>query len=60
MTELELFWLDESGQAMTEYGLVIALIAAGLMGALTAFKEARENMFVYIADKLTEAFGSGD
>ena len=57
MTCLKLFLSDESGQAMVEYGLVIALVAAAVIGALMAFKEARENMFNYISNKLSEAIG---
>lgn len=57
MTFPERFLLDESGQAMTEYGLVIALVAAGVIGALTAFKEARETLFNNILDKLSAAIG---
>lgn len=57
MTNLKQFLYDESGQAMTEYGLVIALVVAGLIGALTAFREARENMFNFILDKLSEVIG---
>jgi pilus assembly protein Flp/PilA len=36
---MELFkrlWNDEEGQGMVEYGLIIALIAIVVMGALTA------------------------
>lgn len=57
MNWLELFLYDESGQALAEYGLIIALTAVAVISALTAFKEARENMFNYILDKLTEALG---
>lgn len=57
MSWLELFLYDESGQALAEYGLIIALTAVATIAALTAFKEARENMFTYILNKLTDAIG---
>lgn len=60
MSYLNQFLTDESGQAMAEYGLVIALVASGVIGALTAFKEAREDLFSYVLDKLSEALGFGD
>lgn len=57
MIFLNNFLLDESGQAMTEYGLIIALVAVAAITALTAFKEAREAMFNNIVDKLSEVIG---
>ena len=58
MTVVNRFLSDESGQAMAEYGLVIALVVAAVIGALTLFKEARDNIFSNILSKLTEAIGS--
>lgn len=57
MTSLKTFLLDESGQALAEYGLVIALIAVVIIGALTTFKEARETLFNNILDKLSAVIG---
>ena len=60
MNCLKRFLRDESGQAMAEYGLVIAVIVSAVIGALTAFQEARENLFDTIADKFTAAIGQGE
>ena len=60
MTDLNRFLLDESGQAMAEYGLVIAVIVSAVIGALSAFQEARETLFESIADKFTAVLGQGD
>ena len=57
MTSVEIFLHDESGQALAEYGLIIAVVAAGVIGALTAFKEAREALFNTILGKLSAVIG---
>ncbi len=36
---LKRLWKEEEGQGMTEYGLIIALIAVLLIGTLVAFKD---------------------
>lgn len=33
---LKRLWKDEKGQAMSEYGIVLAIIAVGAIAALTA------------------------
>lgn len=38
-------WEDESGQAMTEYGLIIGLIAVALITVLVAFKDKLAAIF---------------
>lgn len=52
------FLSDEAGQAMAEYALIIALVVAAVIGTLTLFKEARDNIFSNILSKLSEAIGS--
>ena len=39
------FFKEESGQGMTEYGLIIALVAVLLIGTLTAFKDKLVTLF---------------
>lgn len=46
---------DEEGQAMTEYGLIIALIAVVVIVALTAMGGQLGDTFDAITDKLTSA-----
>jgi pilus assembly protein Flp/PilA len=45
-------WTEESGQGMVEYGLIIALIAVMLIGALTALNGGLSNTFNSITSKL--------
>lgn len=35
---LQSLWIDESGQDLAEYGLLLALIAVALVGAVIAFR----------------------
>ena len=39
------FWNDESGQGLTEYALIIALVAVGLIGILVLFRNEIGNVF---------------
>lgn len=32
------FWTDESGQGLTEYAVIIALVSVGLLAILIAFR----------------------
>lgn len=43
---------DEEGQALTEYGLIIALIAVALVLGLTALSGGLDGIFAYITEKL--------
>ena len=47
-------WLknEESGQGMVEYGLILALIAVVVIGALTLIGQKIEGNFDYIAEEL--------
>jgi Flp pilus assembly pilin Flp len=38
-------WNDESGQGLTEYAVIIALFAVGLLLVLIAFREAIAQVF---------------
>jgi pilus assembly protein Flp/PilA len=38
-------WNDESGQGLTEYAVIIALVAVGLLLVLIAFREAIAQVF---------------
>lgn len=50
---------DESGQAMTEYGLIIALIAVVVVVALTAVGGQLNTIFETIRTKLGGAVAPG-
>ena len=38
-------WRDESGQGLTEYAVIIALVAVGMLLVLIAFREAIAQVF---------------
>ena len=54
MSKIKSFFRDESGQAMTEYGLIIALVAIVVIGALTLIGTALAGKFNFISAKLNE------
>lgn len=39
------FWSDESGQGLTEYGLILALIALAVLGILILFREELQRVW---------------
>ena len=51
---------EESGQGMVEYGLIIALIAVVLIGALTKLGGSIGTSFEKIQDGLDTANAAGD
>ena len=53
------FFKDESGQGMVEYGLIIALIAIAVIGALSALGPKISGIFTGAANKLVIPSGSG-
>ena len=49
---LKSFWTDESGQGLTEYALIIALVSLGTFVVLGLFKDALITVFTNIKTKL--------
>jgi len=45
MQLLKNLWNDESGQGLTEYAVIIALVAVGLILVLGVFREAIAQVF---------------
>lgn len=45
MELIKSLWNDESGQGLTEYAVIIALVAVGLILVLIAFREAIAQVF---------------
>lgn len=45
-------WTEEEGQGMVEYGLIIALVAVVLIGALVALNGGLSNIFGRITGEL--------
>ena len=52
MNFMRKFWNDEEGQGLTEYALIIALVAVLIVGALIAFRHQIEDVFERIGDAL--------
>jgi pilus assembly protein Flp/PilA len=48
-------WTDESGQGLTEYAVIIALVSIGLLLILIAFRGAIANVFRNIITELGNA-----
>ena len=55
MDLIKRFWTDESGQGLTEYALVLALISIGLIAVLIVFRDAIGRVFDRIVDVLDGA-----
>ncbi len=49
------FWNDESGQGLTEYALVLALVSIGLIAVLVLFRDAIGKVFSRLVDVLDTA-----
>ncbi len=55
---LKRFFKEEAGQGMVEYGLIIALVAVVLIGALVAMNGGLQTIFGRITDAVNTAPGS--
>ena len=52
---LQSLWRDESGQGLTEYALIIALVAVALIATLVLFRNAIGGVFTDATGKLNNA-----
>jgi pilus assembly protein Flp/PilA len=52
-SQLKAFWADEQGQGMTEYIIIVALIAIAAIGVITLFGQNIAGLFGLSADALT-------
>jgi len=52
MKLLRSFWTDESGQGLTEYAVIIALVSVALLVVLAAFREELAGVFNKIRTSL--------
>jgi Flp pilus assembly pilin Flp len=53
------FWNDETGQGLTEYALILALVSIGLIAVLVIFRDAIGGIFARIAQVLQGAPSEG-
>jgi pilus assembly protein Flp/PilA len=53
MKLMKRLWKEEEGQGMTEYGLIIAVVAVMLIGALVTLKDDIANIFNGVNTELT-------
>ncbi|MBM7634369.1 Flp family type IVb pilin [Geomicrobium sediminis] len=51
---LKNFWNDEKGQSMSEYGLILALVAVVAIATLTVLGTNIMEMFQNIADSIAQ------
>ncbi|HSG47242.1 MAG TPA: Flp family type IVb pilin [Longimicrobiales bacterium] len=59
LSTLSKFWKDESGQGLTEYALILALVSVGLIAVMIVFRDAIGGIFNRIAQVLEDAPNSG-
>ena len=52
---LRSFWLEESGQGLVEYALIIALVAVGLIAILLVLRNSIGDVFNNAASVLNNA-----
>lgn len=57
MELLKTFWNDETGQGLTEYAAIIALVSLGLMLVLIAFRDELGRIFNAIRTELNTQVG---
>ena len=60
MSRLRKLWVEEEGQALTEYGLILGLIAVVCVGALALMGTNVNNMLKSIASTLGNTGAGGN
>lgn len=58
MKHLKHFVLSEEGQSMTEYGIIVAVIAVAVVGLAIVFRKQIVNLFKSATGALSTAEGS--
>jgi pilus assembly protein Flp/PilA len=59
MSLIARFWHEDSGQGLTEYALILALVSIGLIAVLVVFRDAIGGIFDRIAQVLQGAPSEG-
>ena len=55
---LQQFWTDESGQGLTEYASIVALVSVALILVLIAFRDELGRIFNAMRNELNTEVGS--
>jgi pilus assembly protein Flp/PilA len=55
----ERFWSEDTGQGLTEYALILALVSVGLIAIMVVFRDAIGGIFSRIAQVLEAAPAEG-
>ena len=55
MAFLKSLWTDEKGQGMTEYALILALVAVAIIAVVIAFRNQIANVFTSATSTLQTA-----
>jgi pilus assembly protein Flp/PilA len=53
------FWSEDTGQGLTEYALILALVSVGLIAIMVVFRDAIGGIFQRIAQVLQSAPAEG-
>ena len=53
------FWSEDTGQGLTEYALILALVSVGLIAIMVVFRDAIGGIFSRIAQVLEAAPAEG-
>ncbi|MEH6993015.1 Flp family type IVb pilin [Neobacillus drentensis] len=54
MSMIKRLWKEEDGQGLTEYGLIVGLVAVMGLGITALFKDEIINLFDRVGDKIAE------
>jgi pilus assembly protein Flp/PilA len=55
LSMFERFWNEETGQGLTEYALIIALVSVGLVAIMILFRDSIGGVFASITGTLQAA-----
>ena len=59
LEKLKQLVIEEKGQGMVEYGLILALVAIVVIGALKLIGERTDSVFQQVKDALPDGSGGG-
>ncbi|WP_078548222.1 Flp family type IVb pilin [Litchfieldia alkalitelluris] len=57
MNKLKALVIEEQGQGMTEYGLVLGVLAVGVVGLLVTFRGQIVTLFTNVTTAITQSLG---